>query len=257
MRQRAKLVVGNWKMFGSLAANEALLHGVIAGLKDRLALGQVGVCVPFPYLAQVQEILGGTGLWWGAQDVSAASEGAFTGQVSVSMLREFGTGAVLVGHSERRQYNGESDALVGAKAARAIAGGVRAIACVGETLDERESGRTEAVVLRQVDAILDALALDQLVHLVLAYEPVWAIGTGRTAGPEEAQAVHAAVRRRVLERAPKAGGAMTILYGGSVKPGNAAELFSMPDIDGGLVGGASLVAQDFIAIAAALPVAVG
>jgi len=242
---RTKLVVGNWKMNGGLAANAHLL--------DRLAAGAAGVarslavCVPFPYLAQAQERLARTPIAWGAQDVSPHAAGAYTGDVAAAMLGDFGCRYVIVGHSERRHGHGEGDAEVGAKAKAALAHGLAPIVCVGETLPEREGGRTEAVVLRQLEAALAAMGSDAA-RAVYAYEPVWAIGTGRTATPEAAQAVHG----RIRERLGAAGaGEATVLYGGSVKGGNAAALFAMPDIDGGLVGGASLAAEEFLDIARA------
>lgn len=241
---RQKLVIGNWKMHGSLAANEALLNGIKGGA----ARATLAVCAPFPYLAQCQSLLGGSSVAWGAQDVSAEARGAFTGEVAASMLAEFGVGYAIVGHSERRTYHGEADATVAAKALRALEFGIAPVVCVGETLEEREAGQTEAVVARQLQAVLDALSVEQLGRVVLAYEPVWAIGTGKTASKEQAQAVHAFLRARVAQRDDGVAGRMAILYGGSVKPDNAAELFSMPDIDGGLIGGASLKAEDFLAI---------
>jgi triosephosphate isomerase len=229
---RSRLVAGNWKMHGSREANRALLDAIVAA---DLACA---VCVPFPYLAQVSERLRGTRVAWGAQTLSEHASGAYTGEVSAAMLREFGCRYVLVGHSERRQLFGESDAQVAAKFAAARAAGITPILCVGETLEEREAGRTQAVVARQLDAVL---AQGGLGDAVLAYEPVWAIGTGRTASPAQAQEVHAFLRRR-------AGADTAILYGGSVKPANAAAIFAEPDVDGGLIGGASLVAGDFIAL---------
>jgi triosephosphate isomerase (TIM) len=234
---RARLVAGNWKMHGSLAANRALLEAIVAGVEGV----ECAVCVPFPYLAQGQGRLQGTRIALAAQTLSEHASGAFTGEVSGAMLTEFGCRYVLVGHSERRQLYGESDATVAAKFAAARAAGLTPILCVGETLAERDAGRTEQAVTRQLDAVLAKSAFE---NAVLAYEPVWAIGTGRNATPEQAQAVHAVLRRRV-------GAEARILYGGSVKPANAAALFAMPDVDGGLIGGASLVAQDFIAICTA------
>lgn len=234
---RAGLVAGNWKMHGSLAANRALLDAVVAGVKGV----ECAVCVPFPYLAQAAERLRGTAIAWGAQNVSEFAQGAYTGEVSAAMLADLGCRYVLVGHSERRQLYGETDAQAAAKFAAAQGAGVRPILCVGETLDERDAGRTEEVVARQLDAVL---ARSRFGDAVLAYEPVWAIGTGRTATPQQAQEVHGFLRKRV-------GGATRILYGGSVKAQNAAAIFAMPDVDGGLIGGASLVAQDFLAICAA------
>ncbi len=234
---RARLVAGNWKMHGDRATNQVLLDAIVAGVKGL----ECAVCVPYPYLAQVAERLQGTQVAWGAQILSEHSSGAHTGEVSAGMLAEFGCRYVLVGHSERRQIYGESDAQAAGKFAAARGAGLLPIFCVGETLEERDAGRTEAVVTRQLDAVLGRNAFGDA---VLAYEPVWAIGTGRTATPEQAQAVHGLLRQRV-------GAATQILYGGSVKPQNAAAIFAMPDVDGGLIGGASLVAQDFLAICAA------
>jgi len=245
MRQR--LAVGNWKMHGSLPENQALLDAVVvavAGLRRAIC----AVCVPFPYLAQTQEALAGSKVAWGAQNVSQHPKGAFTGEVSAGMLREFGCRYVIVGHSERRQQFGEDDRTVALKAKAVLAAGMVPIICVGETLAERESGVTEDVVGRQIAAVPDELGGEGLKGAVLAYEPVWAIGTGRTATPEQAQAVHAYIRGLLAKRDVSLGDVAPILYGGSVKPANAAELFAMPDVDGGLIGGASLEAREFIAI---------
>ncbi|WP_418235891.1 triose-phosphate isomerase [Cupriavidus malaysiensis] len=244
MRVRDKLVIGNWKMHGSLAANEALL----AAIKAAPARARLAVCAPFPYLAQCQALLRGSAVAWGAQDVSAEARGAFTGEVAASMLVDFGVSYALVGHSERRSYHGETDAVVAAKALRALDAGIVPVVCVGETLAQREAGETEAVVGRQLQAVLDALSVEQLGRVVLAYEPVWAIGTGKTATSAQAQAVHAFLRAQVAACDAGVAQGMAILYGGSVKPDNAAELFSMADIDGGLIGGASLKSEDFLAI---------
>jgi len=243
---RGKLVVGNWKMNGGLAANAELLSEIAA--EWRPSPGRdLAVCVPYPYLGQTQGALAGTSIAWGAQDVSEHVSGAYTGEVSAGMLAEFGCRFAIVGHSERRQHFGDTDAIVAAKARAAMAAGITPIACVGETLAEREQRVTETVVLRQLDAILSALG-DGAAELVVAYEPVWAIGTGRTASPAEAQAVHATLRARLA----RTGAAeVPVLYGGSVKADNAAALFAMADIDGGLIGGASLKAAEFLAIARA------
>jgi len=245
MRQR--LAVGNWKMHGSLPENRSLLDAIVAGAAG-LRRAACAVCVPFPYLAQAQSALAGSKVAWGAQNVSQHPRGAFTGEVSAAMLREFGCRYVLVGHSERRQLFGEDDATVAAKAGAALAAGLTPIVCVGETLAEREGNVTEEVVGRQVAAVADALGAGGLAASVLAYEPVWAIGTGKTATPEQAQAVHAFIRGQLAGRDGKMAAALQILYGGSVKASNAAELFAKADVDGGLVGGAALVAQEFIAI---------
>jgi triosephosphate isomerase (TIM) len=240
---RRKLVAGNWKMHGSRPVNAELLAGIGAA---RPFACDVAVCVPFPYLSETAVTLAGTDIRWGAQDCSAHEQGAYTGEVSVGMLLEFGCRHVIVGHSERRQYHLESDQLVADKAKAALARGITPIVCVGETLAERDSGQTEAVVKRQLSAVIHTLG-HCAGEMVVAYEPVWAIGTGRTASPEQAQAVHAVLRAQ-LEAATAHANDIKILYGGSVKPDNAATLFAQPDIDGGLIGGASLKAADFIAI---------
>jgi triosephosphate isomerase len=243
---RGKLVVGNWKMNGGLAANKTLLSEIKSGWTD-VTGRHLAVCVPYPYLAQVEAALEATPIAWGAQDVSEHTGGAFTGEVSARMLGEFGCRYAIVGHSERRQFYGDTDAVVAAKAVAALAAGLTPIACVGETLAERDAGTTMAVVSRQLEAVLGAVGAGAA-KIVVAYEPVWAIGTGRTASPEEAQTVHAKVR----ERLAKSGAAeIAVLYGGSVKSDNAKALFAMADIDGGLIGGASLKAAEFLAIARA------
>jgi triosephosphate isomerase (TIM) len=244
---RSKLVVGNWKMNGGLAENAALMVALLAGWKPR-ADRAMAVCVPYPYLGQARDALAGSPIAWGAQDASPHASGAYTGDVSAGMLAEFGCRYVLAGHSERRQVHGESDAVVAAKAAAVLKAGLTPVVCVGETLAERDGpGGWQAVVGRQFDAVAAVLKAD-LALVVLAYEPVWAIGTGRTASPEQAQEVHAFLRSR-LGKAGAAG--VQVLYGGSVKAGNAGALFAMPDVDGGLVGGASLNAAEFLAIATA------
>jgi triosephosphate isomerase len=244
---RKKLVAGNWKMHGGLAANQRLLDG----LKSSEARWQgvlSAVCAPFPYLQQVRDSLRGSSIAWGAQTLSEHDVGAYTGEVSGAMLRDFECHYVIVGHSERRQLYGERDGQIAAKFQAAQRAGLTPILCVGETLAEREQGATEEVVGRQLDAVLNAAGVAALHEAVLAYEPVWAIGTGRTAAPEQAQAVHRFLRERVAGRDSAVAAEVKILYGGSVKAANAAELFAMPDLDGGLIGGASLVADDFIAI---------
>jgi triosephosphate isomerase (TIM) len=241
---RKKLVAGNWKMHGSLAENAALL----AALKSALDGIEAVVCVPFPYLAQAQALLAGSSIAWGAQNLSEQSKGAFTGEVSASMLLDFGCRYVIVGHSERRSLNGESDELVAAKYVAAQTAGLIPILCVGESLDERETGVTEAVVARQLDAVIERAGVASLAKAVVAYEPVWAIGTGKTASPEQAQAVHAFIRGKIAALNADVANQLVIQYGGSVKAANAAELMAQPDIDGGLIGGASLVADEFVAI---------
>jgi triosephosphate isomerase len=244
---RRKLVAGNWKMHGALAENEALLNAVVAGMAQMPSV-DCAVCVPFPYLAQAQQLLCGTRVAWGAQDVHEQEKGAYTGEVSAAMLGHFGCRYVIVGHSERRSLYRESSQLVAEKFAAAQGAGLTPILCVGETLEQRENGTTEAVVAEQLDAVIARSGVQSLRNAVVAYEPVWAIGTGKTASREQAQAVHAFIRQRVAALDGQIAASLCILYGGSVKPSNAAELFGMPDIDGGLIGGASLVAEDFLAI---------
>jgi triosephosphate isomerase (TIM) len=245
-----KLVVGNWKMHGSRAFNAELVAGLLAAdLAATAPKADVAVCPPFVFLADVAAALAGSAIAVGSQDVAVQAQGAFTGEVSGPMLRELGATYAIVGHSERRSYHAESDQLVANKAKAALAQGLTPIVCVGETLAEREAGQTEAVVGRQLQAVIDTLG-EQLSQIVVAYEPVWAIGTGKTASPAQAQAVHAALRAQ-LKSARAEAAQVPLLYGGSVKPDNAAELFSQPDIDGGLIGGAALKAADFAAIARA------
>jgi triosephosphate isomerase len=246
--KRRPLVAANWKMNGSLAANEDWATTFVpkaAGLRC-----DVVVCAPFVYLCTLGRSLAPAEL--GAQDVSERTAGAFTGEVSAEMLADVGCRWVIVGHSERRQLHGETSGMVAAKAARALAAGLRPIVCVGETLEEREAGRTMEVVGAQLAAALDVIGPAGLLRGALAYEPVWAIGTGRNATPAQAQEVHAALRAQVAKKDASAGAALRILYGGSVKPANAAELFMQQDIDGGLIGGAALNATDFLAICTAV-----
>ena len=235
-------------MNGSLADNDALVRALVAGLATAGGC-DAAVAVPAPYLAQVQALVQGSALALAAQDVSQHASGAFTGEVSAAMLREFGVRYVLVGHSERRQFHGETDADVAVKAQRALASGITPIVCVGETLAEREAGQTEAVVKRQLAAVVH-LNGHCISEVVVAYEPVWAIGTGKTASPEQAQQVHAVLRAQLAAASDKAP-SIRLLYGGSMNAANAAQLLAQPDIDGGLVGGASLKAADFQAILAA------
>jgi triosephosphate isomerase len=244
---RRKFVAGNWKMHGSLAQNAGLLDAVRNGM-GQIRNVDCAVCVPFPYLPQAQQKLSGSAVKWGAQDVHQSDEGAYTGEVSAGMLRDFGCGYVLVGHSERRAYYGESSHLVAEKFLAAQHAGITPILCVGETLEQRENGTTETVVAGQLDALIRLGGVEALRNAVVAYEPVWAIGTGKTASSAQAQAVHAFIRRRVASQDGQIASGLCILYGGSVKASNAAELFAMPDIDGGLIGGASLVADEFLAI---------
>ncbi len=234
-------------MNGGLAANEVLLEALVAGLEN--AACDVAVAVPAPYLAQVRALTAGSVVALAAQDVSQHEAGAYTGETSAAMLKDFGVRFVLVGHSERRQYHGETDTVVAEKAQRALAGGITPIVCIGETLQERDAGQTEAVVKRQLAAVIH-LNGHCISEVVVAYEPVWAIGTGRTASPEQAQAVHAVLRAQLSAASDKAD-RIRLLYGGSMNASNAAQLLAQPDIDGGLVGGASLKAPDFLQIIAA------
>jgi len=246
---RKPLVAGNWKMHGSRAENASL----VSGLLDLLQPGkraEILLCPPFPYLMETGRLLKDSGVALGAQSVCAESQGAFTGEVSAAMLKDVGCRYVLVGHSERRQLFRESDALVARKFVAAQGQGLVPVLCVGETLEEREGDQTTGVVSRQLEAVLAVSGVQALASAVIAYEPVWAIGTGRTASPEQAQEVHAMIRAKVAERDGTIGGSVRILYGGSVKASNAQELFAMPDIDGGLVGGASLKADEFARICA-------
>ena len=234
-------------MNGGLKTNLQLLKDVVAGVAELPGMS-AAVCVPFPYLAQAQTVLTGTTLAWGAQNLSEQAQGAFTGEVSASMLNDFGCRYVLVGHSERRAIYGESDALVADKFAAALAANLIPVLCVGETLAQRDAGQTIDVVSAQIDAVLKRVGVAAFAKAVVAYEPVWAIGTGRTATSAQAQEVHAAIRAQIARADASVAAGLQILYGGSMKPGNAAELLGMPDIDGGLIGGAALVAADFLAI---------
>jgi triosephosphate isomerase len=246
---RGKLVVGNWKMNGGLRQNDALLADLRSGW-TAMPSRRIAICVPFPYLWQAQAALSGSVLDWGAQNVSEHASGAFTGEVAATMVAEFGSRVAIVGHSERRMLYGETDAAVANKAAAVLAAGLTPIVCVGETLAEREASATDAVVLRQLDAVVAVLG-EKLARAVIAYEPVWAIGTGRTATPQQAEAVHELLRRRLRTAIGGAAEEMLLLYGGSVKADNAKTLFACANIDGGLVGGASLKADEFLAIARA------
>ncbi|SCX52636.1 triosephosphate isomerase [Nitrosospira sp. Nsp1] len=247
MAMRSKLVVGNWKMHGGTVQNRDLLNAVIAGTEGMNGTS-LAVCVPYPYLSQAQSILQATHVRWGAQNVSQYDKGAYTGEVSAAMLMDFGCRYVIVGHSERRALYGEDSHTVALKFRAAQSVGLTPVLCVGETLDQREAAITEQVVAEQLDAIIELVGIDALAKSVLAYEPVWAIGTGKTATPEQAQEVHAFIRGRIAANNSEVATGLQILYGGSAKANNAAELFAMPDIDGGLIGGASLVADEFIAI---------
>lgn len=244
---RGKLVAGNWKSNGDLVANRRLLEQIRAAMATIHGV-EAAVCVPFPYLAQVQQVLDDSVVTWGGQDVSQFGAGAFTGAVTATMLTDFGCKYTIVGHSERRSLFGDEDGVVAAKFEAAQKSGLVPILCVGESLQERETGVTETVVGRQLDAVIARSGAASLARAVVAYEPVWAIGTGKTATPAQAQAVHAYIRGRIAAKDAAVAGRLQILYGGSVKAANAAELFSQADIDGGLIGGASLVAEEFMAI---------
>jgi triosephosphate isomerase len=244
---RQPLVAGNWKMNGSSASVRDLLTGVKAGVAA-MARCEVAVCPPFIFIPQVQAELVGSAIAWGAQNLSTEAAGAFTGEIAASMLLDFGCTYVIVGHSERRTLYGEDHVMVARKFAVARAAGLKPILCVGETLEEREQGVTERVIARQLDAVIDGQGAPALADGVIAYEPVWAIGTGKTASPEQAQEVHAFIRGRIASHDAAVAAGLRILYGGSMKPGNAAELMAKPDIDGGLIGGAALVASEFLGI---------
>jgi len=247
---RSSIVAGNWKMNGGLTANAELIAAIRKGASELEGV-EILVCPPVVYTAQVSGLLEGARIAVGAQNASEFEMGAYTGEVALGMLAEFGVRHVIVGHSERRALFAESDEQVALKARAVIAAGMAPIVCVGETLEEREAGRTLDVVSRQLKSVLDAVPSEAVASLIVAYEPVWAIGTGRTATPEQAQEVHAALRALVAQSDVDAAGRIRILYGGSVNAENAAQLFVKPDIDGGLVGGASLKANDFIAICGA------
>ena len=246
---RRPVVAGNWKMHGTRAENARLVEALIEGADE--ALCEVVICPPFVYLWEIGRQVKDSTIALGAQSVCADAQGAFTGEVSAVMLKDVGCRYAIVGHSERRQLYREDDALVARKFVAAQAAGLVPILCVGETLEEREQGVTEHVIGRQLDAVIEVAGIGTLARAIVAYEPVWAIGTGKTATPEQAQAVHAFIRARVAARDGSIGGGLRLLYGGSVKAANAAELFGKPDVDGGLVGGASLKADEFLRICAA------
>lgn len=247
---RQPLVAGNWKMNGSRSSIESLLNGIKQGIGD-VNNAEVAVCAPYVYLADVEQQLQGTPVAWGAQNLSEIDAGAFTGEIAASMLNDFHCKYVIVGHSERRSLYGEGDALVADKYAKARDAGMKPILCVGESLEERKNGVTEDVVARQLDAVINLVGIEAIADGVIAYEPVWAIGTGMTASPEQAQEVHAFIRVRLAEKNANVAAATQILYGGSMNAANAAELLAMEDIDGGLIGGASLKSEDFLTIARA------
>ena len=248
---RRNLVMGNWKLNGTKESVEALLTGILPAAEATADSVSVAVCAPDIFIDQVSRKLADTPIAWGAENNDVHTSGAYTGETSPVMLKEFGCQYVIVGHSERRTYHAESDELVAKKYAVARAAGLIPILCIGETLEERESGITEQVVARQLDAVIELEGVDALADGVIAYEPGWAIGTGKTATPEQAQDVHAFIRGRVAEKSAEVADGVRILYGGSMKPGNAKELIGKPDIDGGLIGGASLKAEDFLGICTA------
>ena len=247
---RQPLVAGNWKMNGSRASIAELLGGLKAGI-GQVTTAEVAVCAPAIYVPDTQAQLQGTVIKWGGQDVSVHASGAYTGEIAGSMLTDFGCHFVIIGHSERRAYHGETDQDVAQKFAAARAVGLVPILCVGETLEEREQGITEEVVARQLDAVIEHCGIEMVGEGVVAYEPVWAIGTGKTATPEQAQEVHAFIRGRLAANSAAVAEGVRVLYGGSMNPKNAAELVAQPDIDGGLIGGASLKADDFLAVCSA------
>ena len=245
---RRKIVAGNWKMHGTRASARALVDAIAAAPP---AACEIAVFPPFPYLAELIAAHANAPILFGAQDVSAHDKGAFTGEVAAVMIKDIGARYALVGHSERRQYHAESNEAVAAKYAQAQAAALVPVLCVGETLEQRDAGQTESAIAAQLDAVIVHSTAASLAGAVIAYEPVWAIGTGRSATPAQAQEVHAFIRDKIRREDAKISGSLRILYGGSVKPDNAAGLFAQPDIDGGLIGGASLVAADFLAICAA------
>jgi len=244
---RRKMVVGNWKMHGNVVSNKVLLDGVIAGVRD-LHNADYVVCVPYPYLGQAQSLLQGTNIAWGAQNLCSTKDGALTGAVAPYMLLDYGCSHVIIGHSERRSQFHETDDTAAARFNAALEVGLTPVFCMGESLEERDSDWTDFIVGRQLDSIMRRYGVDVLTKAVLAYEPLWAVGSGNPATPEQAQEVHAFIRKRIARCDPKVAAEVRILYGGSVKPSNAAQLFAMPDIDGGLIGGASLTAEEFVPI---------
>ena len=247
---RQPLVAGNWKMNGSRASIADLLGGLKSGI-GQVTTAEVAVCAPSIYVAETQRLLEGTPIKWGGQDISVHASGAYTGETAGSMLSDFGCHFVIIGHSERRAYHGETDETVAQKFSAARSAGLVPILCVGETLEEREQGITEQVVARQLDTVIEHCGIDMVGEGVIAYEPVWAIGTGKTASPEQAQEVHAFIRGRLASGSQSVADSVRVLYGGSMNPKNAAELLGQADIDGGLIGGASLKADDFLAVCTA------
>lgn len=249
---REKLVAGNWKMNGNLKESVSLLNALVTDISTIGSNTSYAVCVPYPYLAVAQSTLKNTTIKWGAQNVSQHESGAFTGEVSAIMLNDFECTYVIVGHSERRMLFGESNQVVAEKYLAAQKAGLVPILCVGETLEQRDSDITEQVIYEQLNTVMTVAGADSFRNAVIAYEPVWAIGTGKTATPQQAQDIHHFIRQSIVKQNAEVASGLTILYGGSVKANNAAELFAMPDIDGGLIGGASLIAEEFIAICSAI-----
>ena len=243
---RKTIVAGNWKMNASKESVNTLIEGILSGMNE--ASSEVIVCAPFPYLSQVESLIQGSSLMLGAQNLNVNSAGAYTGEVSADMIKDFGAQHVIVGHSERRSLYGETNAIVAEKTKAAIDAGLTALLCVGESLEDRESGNTEAIVEEQINAVIDLIGIEAFDQVIIAYEPVWAIGTGLTASPEQAQTVHLFIRNLLANSSEKIAKRTPILYGGSMNAANAADLISCSDIDGGLIGGAALKAEDFLQI---------
>ena len=243
---RKTIVAGNWKMNASKESVNTLIEGILSGMNETSS--EVIVCAPFPYLSQVESLIQGSSLMLGAQNLNVNSAGAYTGEVSADMIKDFGAQYVIVGHSERRSLYGETNAIVAEKTKTAIDAGLTPLLCVGESLEDRESGNTEAIVEEQINAVIDLIGIESFDQVIIAYEPVWAIGTGLTATPEQAQAVHLFIRNLLADSSEKIAQRTPILYGGSMNAANAADLISCSDIDGGLIGGAALKAEDFLQI---------
>ena len=243
---RKTIVAGNWKMNASKETVNSLIEGILSGVNETTS--EVIVCAPFPYLSQVESLINKSKLMLGAQNLNVNPAGAYTGEVSADMIKDFGAQYVIVGHSERRSLYGETNAIVAEKTKTAIDAGLTPLLCVGESLEDRESGNTEAVVEEQINAVIDLIGIESFDQVIIAYEPVWAIGTGLTASPEQAQAVHLFIRGLLADSSESIAQKTPILYGGSMNAGNAADLISCSDIDGGLIGGAALKAEDFLQI---------
>jgi triosephosphate isomerase len=243
---RKTIIAGNWKMNASKVSVKSLIDGILSGMEG--VNSEVLVCVPFPYMSQVESLIEGSNLKLGAQNININSSGAFTGEVSADMIKDFGAKHVIVGHSERRSLYGETSSVVAEKTKAALGAGLSPLLCVGESLEQREAGKTETVVAEQINAVIELVGIESFDSIIIAYEPVWAIGTGMTATPEQAQAVHFFIRNLLGESSENIAQKTPILYGGSMNAGNAVELISCPDIDGGLIGGAALKAEDFLQI---------